>query len=266
MTAILILGALAFMVAVMAAGWVFQKRMGNGGWVDVFWTFGTGAAGAACALWPTGQDYVPRQVLVALLVAAWSARLGVYVALRVARGPEDARYGRLREQWRDSFQSRLFWFMQLQAPCSALLCLSITLAAHHPAQGLRLLDLAGFLILLTAIAGEGLADAQMTRFKADPANHGRVNDRGLWAWSRHPNYFFEWFGWLAYPVMAFDPSRPETLLSLAGPVFMYLILTRFTGVPALEQHMARTRPDAWRDYSARVGAFFPSPPKKGPSA
>lgn len=261
----LVMGALLFMSAVMAAGWIVQRTAGDSGWVDVFWTFGTGAAGVGCALWPTAASAPFRQYLVAALVAAWALRLGIYIAIRVAKGPEDSRYVRLRQAWGPAYHPRLFWFMQLQAPASALLCLAIVLAAHNPAPELRIADLAGVAILVLAIAGEGLADSQLNRFRANPANQGQVNDQGLWAWSRHPNYFFEWFGWLAYPVMAIDPDHPLTWLSLAGPAFMYLILTRFTGVPYLEAHMAESRGEAWNSYARRTAAFFPRPPQRTPS-
>ena len=101
----------------------------------------------------------------------------------------------------------------------------------------------------------------MQRFRRDPASKGRVCEIGLWAWSRHPNYFFEWFGWLAYPVIALDPARPLTWLSLTAPLVMFLLLTRVSGVPPLEEAMIRSRGDAYRAYQARVSAFFPLPPK-----
>lgn len=262
MTAVLIAGVLVSMSAVMAAGWLVQRRAGDSGWVDAFWTFGTGACGVAVALWPTEDAQVFRQMIVAALVAAWSLRLGGYIVARVLQGPEDARYVRLRAEWGEDYHRRLFSFMQVQAPCSAILCLSIALAAHHPAPGLRIADLAAIGVLVAAIAGETLADAQLGAFRSNPANHDKIIDRGLWSWSRHPNYFFEWLGWMAYPVMAIDPARPWTWLSLAAPALMYVILTRLTGVPYLEAHMARSRGQAWADYAARVSPFFPLPPKR----
>ena len=116
-------------------------------------------------------------------------------------------------------------------------------------------------------AGEGLADEQMRRFKADPTNHGRICDRGLWAWSRHPNYFFEWFGWLAYPVIAWPLSGvyPWGWAAWIAPVLMYLVLDKGTGVPPLEAHMLKSRGQAFADYQARVARFFPSPPRTRPS-
>jgi len=254
-----IIGALAFMCIVMAVGWVVQRAVRDSSWVDVFWTFGTGIAGAGVALAPLEGAHAPRQGLVAALILIWSLRLGLHIAARVRRGPEDARYLDLRKQWGDRYQLTLLGFMQLQAPCTALLCLSIGAAAARGDAGLDIRDLAAVLVLIIAIVGEGLADAQLDRFKRSAAP-GSVNDRGLWAWSRHPNYFFEWFGWLAYPMMAFDPTRLSTWLTLVAPLVMYLILTRLTGVPTLEAHMAQSRGQAWTDYAGRTPAFFPRPP------
>ena len=267
MTLISVLTVLVFMSAVMAAGWVVVTRTGNAGWTDVFWTFGTGAAGVACALIPlAGQAWpTPRQGLVAALVAIWATRLGLYIALRVTVSPEDARYARLRQDWGPRFNRNAFWFLQAQAPTTALLSLSILLAARRPfPTELRIIDLIGAAILAVAIAGETLADRQMRRFKSDRANHGKVIDTGLWGWSRHPNYFFEWLGWIAYPVMAVDLSGayPAGWLALAGPAFMYLILTRLTGVPPLEDAMVRSKGEAYRAYQARTSAFLPLPPSR----
>lgn len=261
MTGVAILAVLFFMAGVMGIGWAVQRAARDSGWVDVFWTFGSGAAGVAVALWPTDGAWPLRQLIVAALVAIWSLRLGGYIAVRVVRGPEDSRYVRLRQAWGDGYDRRLFGFMQLQAPCTALLCLAILMAARHPTPLLRPADFVGVAIIALAILGETLADQQLSAFRRDPDNRGKVIDRGLWSWSRHPNYFFEWFGWLAYPVIAIDLARPWTLLSLAAPALMYLILTRFTGVPYLEAHMAESRGEAWSRYASRVSSFFPLPPR-----
>ena len=122
----------------------------------------------------------------------------------------------------------------------------------------------GALILVAAVAGEGIADRQLDAFKADPANHGRVCDVGLWSWSRHPNYFFEWLGWLAWPVMAIDLQGryPLGWLALGAPLVMWLLLNFFSGVPPLEAHMLRSRGEAFRAYQRRTSAFFPLPPRR----
>ncbi len=252
---------LLFMVVVMLVGATTVLLSRNGGWTDVFWTFGTGIAGVAAALPPLqAEPATPRQLLVAALVALWAIRLGSYVAVRVASGPEDARYALMRERWGPRFGTRLFWLALAQAPATALLCISIAVAAQRPGP-IGGADIAGFAILLAAIIGEGVADRQMKRFKSDPANKGKVIDTGLWGWSRHPNYVFEWLGWVAYPLIAIDLTGgwPLGWLSLIAPAVMYLILTRVTGVPPLEEVMLQSRGDAYRAYQARVPAFLPNP-------
>ncbi|MBI1360250.1 MAG: DUF1295 domain-containing protein [Alphaproteobacteria bacterium] len=253
---------LAGMAVLMTAAWLTQRAAHNAGWVDVFWTYGTGAACSLAAFWPAPADSVARQILVALLGAVWSLRLGTYVALRVAGSSrEDARYAGLRREWGAAFQRRMFALVIVQAPATALLTLSVFAAAHGGGASLGLRDLLGALVLLVAIAGEGLADEQMRRFKASTP-HGGIADTGLWAWSRHPNYFFEWIVWLAYPVIAFEPAHPLTWATWIAPVLMYLILRYGTGVPALERVMLESRGEAFRDYQARVSAFIPRPPRK----
>ena len=249
---------------VMAAAWAHQRRVANIGWVDVYWTFGVAAAGVLMALAPPLGDGSPlRRALVCALVIFWSLRLGLYVAFRVARSPEDGRYVALRESWGARLQPRMFWFLQLQAAVSLALAIAIGLAANRPGE-LGLADLLGVVIALAAIAGEWLADRQLRAFKADPAQAGKVCDIGLWAWTRHPNYVFEWLAWFAYPVMAVTLSgaHPQGWLALAAPLLMYGVLRFGTGVPPLEAHMLRSRGEAFRAYQARVPIFLPRPPKE----
>ena len=256
--------ALVFMLVVMTTAWATVLRTGNAGWTDVFWTFGTGLTGVIVALSPWAGSPTHRQILVAVLVSVWSIRLGTYIAIRVARTrEEDARYTMLKAEWGSTFAKRLFGLAIVQAPATTLLCASIAAAALRPGEGLMLTDYVGAVILAVAIAGEGIADQQMKAFKADPANKGRIMDTGLWGLSRHPNYVFEWFGWVAYPVMAIDlgGAWPWGWAALIAPIVMYLILTRLTGVPPLEAAMLKSRGQAYADYQNRVGAFFPRPSK-----
>ena len=261
---------LLVMIAVMGTGWWWQKRTNNSGWIDVFWTFGTGAAGAVCALLPSpgGDDVWLRKVVVAALVAVWALRLGVYIAIRVTTtSSEDARYKRLKQEWGAHYHGRMFWFMQIQAPATVLLCLAILLAARNPAPALSWTDAAGALILVLAILGEGLADREMKAFKADPANRGKVCDTGLWGISRHPNYLFEAFGWAAYPVIALGGrwNEPVAWLAWLGALFMFLLLRFATGVPPLEAAMLASKGEAFADYQRRVPALLPNPFKSAHS-
>ena len=186
-----------------------QQRTGNSGWVDTIWTFSVGLVGAGSAFWPVGGAAPnARQWLVAALVAIWSLRLGTHIAIRTAGITDDPRYADFAREWGADSPRRMFIFLQNQALGSIPLVFAIFVAAHVPGDGLRLSDYLGALILLAGIAGEAIADAQLQRFRADPANKGRVCDTGLWRWSRHPNYFFEWFGWLAYPVIGLSMADP----------------------------------------------------------
>jgi steroid 5-alpha reductase family enzyme len=260
----LLAAILAAMLAVMSVGWFVQRAANNGGWTDVFWTYGTGATCALAALVPATGASAPswRQIMIAALVAAWSLRLGTYVAIRVAKGAEDVRYAQLRKDWGDSFPRRMVGLMLIQAPATALLAVSILFAARQPAPDFRPADALGLVILAAAILGEGAADEQMKRFKADPAHKGRVCDTGLWAWSRHPNYLFEFVGWIAYPVIGLNLANPWSWLSFLAPVLMFAILRFGTGVPPLEAAMVASKGEAYRRYQARVSPFLPRPPKE----
>jgi len=261
-----LLAALLFLSLVMACAWAWQRRVNDIGWVDVFWTFGTAAAGAGLALaWAVDGAAWPRRALVIALIVLWAVRLGLHVAVRVARAShEDGRYRDLRETWGSSLQRRLFGFLQVQAAVSTGLAAAVALAANRPAPGLGVGDVVGVTIALLAVGGEALADRQMEAFRRDPANAGRVCDRGLWAWSRHPNYLFEWLGWFAYPAFALDltGAYPQGWWAFLAPAVMFSVLRYGTGVPPLEAHMLRTRGQAFRDYSARVPVFLPLPPRR----
>ena len=258
--------AIAVSLSVLMAGaWAVQQRTGNSGWVDTIWTFSLGLTGAASALWPVaGAAPNPRQWLVAVLVAVWSIRLGSHIAVRTAAITDDPRYAAFAQEWGVNSPRRMFLFLQNQGFGSIPLVFSIFVAARFPQPGLRIQDYLGVAILAAGIAGEALADAQLKRFRSDPANEGRVCDIGLWRWSRHPNYFFEWFGWLAYPVIAISLDAPHQYpwgwATLLAPIFMYWILVHVTGIPPLEAQMLRSRGERYRAYQLRTSAFFPLPP------
>jgi steroid 5-alpha reductase family enzyme len=251
----------------MGSAWMVQQRSGNSGWVDTIWTFAVGLTGAGSALWPiAGSAPNARQWLVAALVAVWSLRLGSHIAVRTAGITDDPRYAAFASEWGVDSPRKMFVFLQNQGFGSIPLVFAIFVAARFPSDSLRIADALGALILLIGIAGEALADAQLNKFRSHSANKGLVCDAGLWRWSRHPNYFFEWFGWLAYPVIAvspdYPPSYPWGWASVLAPGFMYWILVHVTGIPPLEAQMLRSRGERYRDYQSRTSAFFPLPPQK----
>lgn len=268
MTAFDLVTAIVFiaiaMSVIMTVAWAVQQKTGNSGWVDTGWSFGVGLCGAAGALVCFGGDgWQSRQVLVACFAGVWGLRLGLHIASRSRGISDDPRYAELIKNWGKDAKRRMFWFLQIQALVSIPLVFAMVLAAHRPGCGLNLSDAIAVAVIATAIFGEGLADWQLRRFASNEANEGGVIDSGLWGWSRHPNYFFEALGWLAYPIIAIDLSGhyPWGWLALAAPVTMYWLLVHVSGIPLLEEHMLRSRGAAFRDYQRRTNAFFPGPPR-----
>jgi steroid 5-alpha reductase family enzyme len=259
-----VLTILLAMTIIMLSGWIFQRAMNNGGWTDVFWTYGAGLvlAGAALVPPPGSLGSPMRRGLIAVMLLIWAARLGTYVAVRVARTAEDVRYADMRRDAGSGFQRQMFWLLIVQAPVTALIGVSVLIAADRPTPGLQASDVAGVVIFLSALTGEALADRQMQRFKADPANAGKVCDRGLWSWSRHPNYLFEALIWVSYAVMGLDPQRPWTIAALAAPLVMWAVVRWGTGIPALEAAMVRSKGEAYVRYQKAVPMLLPAPRRR----
>jgi steroid 5-alpha reductase family enzyme len=246
---------------IMAAAWRVQQRTGNSGWVDTTWSFGTGVVAVAAAFVPVAGAIGWRQVLVGALSAAWSLRLGTHIARRSRGAGDDPRYRQMQDAWGAAAPRRMFWFLQAQAAAGVPLVMAVALAAHHPASGVRLQDVIGAILLVFALTGEAVADAQLRRFKASASTDGLCRT-GLWAWSRHPNYFFEWLAWLAYPVIAIGDGHALGWLTVVAPACMYWLLVHVSGIPPLEAHLERTRGPAFRDYKRTTSPFFPLPPTR----
>jgi steroid 5-alpha reductase family enzyme len=236
----------------MAVLWAVQRARGNAGIVDVAWSLATALLGAWFAWASDGLD--ARRSLVAGLVLIWGLRLGAHLWHRVASEREDGRYGHMREQWGASFQPKMFAFFQVQALWAMIFALPMLAAARNDSP-LGWFDAVGVLFWMVALTGESIADRQLARFRASPANRGKVCREGLWRYSRHPNYFFEWFHWWAYAWLAV--GSPLWWLPILGVVVMYLFLTRVTGVPPTEAQAIRSRGDAYREYQRTTNAFFP---------
>ena len=147
-----------------------------------------------------------RRLLVAAMAAAWSARLGSYIFARNLGAEDDPRYAELKRGWGGEAPRQLFLFLQAQALAGWPLAGAALLAAHVPNRTLGVADALGALIFVVGLAGEATADRQIARFRAEPGNRGGICETGLWAYSRHPNYFFEWVCWLGYAFIAADFS------------------------------------------------------------
>ncbi|MBZ0268343.1 DUF1295 domain-containing protein, partial [bacterium] len=205
----------------------------------------------------------PRRWLVAGLAAAWGIRLGLHLLGRVRRdAEEDVRYRAMRDTLGDRVQPVLFGFFQLQAAWIVLFALPMFLAARNAAPAFGIGDGIGVLLWIASLAGESVADRQLARFRRDPANRGAVCRTGLWKYSRHPNYFFEWLHWWAY--VAIGLGGPQGWLTLAGPAVMFVFLWKITGIPLLEERLVASRGDAYRAYQRSTSAFLPWRPRRSP--
>ncbi len=246
----------------MTVAWAIVRRAGDGGWTDVVWTLSVGLIGALAAIAPAPGADPLRQGIVAALVGVWALRLGGYIFARTWRSEHpDPRYESLKQEW-GGWGVQAWAFLMVQAATVMILVVSVRFAAVRPDAAIGWREAAAVAILAVAVIGEGVADRQMHAFRRDPANRGKVADTGLWGWSRHPNYFFEWLGWLAYPMIALDPGYAAGWLTLLAPVLMWCLLNYLSGVPPLERQMLASRPEAYRDYQARVSRFFPRPPRR----
>jgi len=192
-----------------------------------------------------------------VLGAAWALRLALHLWRRVRSEAEDGRYRALRRHW-DGDQRKFLGFFLFQALLVVLFSLPLAAVVAHPQPSPLQLGAAA-LLWVVSVLGEALADAQLARFRADPGNRGHTCDRGLWRYSRHPNYFFEWLHWCAWAIAAV--GAPHAWLGLLGPALMYLFLRFISGIPFTEQQALRTRGDDYRAYQRRTPMFFPWFPK-----
>ena len=244
---------LAGLLLVSTFMWHKQIQTGNAGWVDVFWSWGTGITGTVFLLFGNG-DLLPRLAAMALLVC-WSVRLGGHIYRRVSQEPhEDGRYAAMREALGDKTQTVFLFFFWGQAFLAWGFALTFKVIGEQNQWSLWAVS-CGALIGILAIAGEGLADRQLSRFKAEPTNKGTTCRVGLWRYSRHPNYFFEWLHWISYPLIAIGASHALWLWML--PLAMFLFLWFVTGIPYTEKQAIKTRGDDYREYQRTTSAFFP---------
>ena len=240
------------------AGWRWQRRHANAGIVDVLWAACVG--GAAVLLAALGPGALAPRVLLGLLGGAWGLRLARHLWRRLCREGEDGRYRELRSHWQGD-QRRWLGFFQLQALSVTVLALPfLAVAAAHRASAPWLA--AGAAIWLLGVLGESLADRQLARFRSDPAQRGRTCRRGLWRYSRHPNYFFEWVHWFAYVALAV--GSPLWGLTWIGPLLMLVFLRYLSGIPWAEAQALRTRGDDYRAYQRATPMLFPWFPRNTP--
>ncbi len=244
--------------AVMGALWLRQTRTRDATSVDIAWSALLGLFAVGYALLSDGD--VARRALVASTVAGATWRLALHLYVDRARaGREDGRYAKLRAEWGASAQGKFFLLFQAQALLAAALSLPFALACTSTAP-LGALDFAALALWAVGLAGEGVADRQLARFKRDAANRGRTCRVGLWRYSRHPNYFFQWCLWIAYAL--FGLSAPWGAAGFAAPLAMLGLILFVTGIPPTEAQALRSRGDDYREYQRTTSAFVPWRPSQ----
>lgn len=245
----------------MTLAWAVQWRTRDAGIVDVTWAAGLGLLALGYALLADGDAW--RRLLLALMAGGWAFRLAAHLLSdRLLGKPEDGRYQRLRAHWRQRTQVKFFGFFQTQALLTAVFAVPFLVVALTPSPAPWWALTAAILIWLLAVGGESLADRQLAAWRADPANRGRTCRAGLWRYSRHPNYFFEWLHWWSYPLLAW--GSPHGWLTWLGPALMLYTLLKVTGIPYTEQQALASRGEDYRAYQRDTSAFIPWFPKKEP--
>jgi steroid 5-alpha reductase family enzyme len=238
----------------MALLWVVQTRQQNANWVDVGWAASLLGMAVGYALWEGGA--LSQRLLAGAVGGLWAGRLTWHLLTDRALGkPEDGRYGHLRAHWGDRADLHLVWFFQAQALLAALLSIPFLLVAINPSKTVSAVQWVGVVLFAGAIVGESIADRQLARWRADPANRGRTCRDGLWRYSRHPNYFFEWLIWCAFALLA--TPAPQGGWAWIAPAVMFVLITRVTGIPYTELQALRSRGEDYAAYQRTTSSFFP---------
>lgn len=249
-------GIVAMMMLIL---WIMHLLIKNAAIVDVGWAAGLGLLAIYYA--SAAPGWATRKWLIAFMAAVWSARLAIYLLFtRVIGKPEEGRYVQLRQDWKTNVSLRFLFFFEFQAPLDVALSLPFLIACLNPRYPLGWAEPTGAAIWLAAMIGEAVADQQLNNFKKNSANKGKTCQVGLWKYSRHPNYFFEWLIWVGFATFAI--TSPWGFIGVLSPVLILYFLLGLTGIPATEAQALRSRGEEYRDYQRRTSAFVPWFPKK----
>ncbi len=245
--------------AVMLVVFVLASVKGTHRLVDIAWGLAFTAVAAVSYVMSAGQGDDLRRLLITAATAVWGLRLAAHIAWRGHGHGEDPRYARMLAKApgnRTLYALRTVYL--LQAALVWLVSLPVQAAQYVP-EPIGVLTVLGGVVWVTGLVCEAVGDFQLARFKADPAHRGRIMDRGLWSWTRHPNYFGDFLVWWGLFLMACGTWQAAAV-SVVSPVVMTFLLTRGSGKRLLENHMAG-RP-GYATYAARTSGFFPRPPRR----
>jgi len=254
---LLFVGA-SFAATAMAVLWVIQVRTGDASHVDVGWAIEIALVATLYALLAEGD--VGHRLLAAVLASIWGWRLGLYLlSNRVLGKDEDGRYQALRARWGAHANRNFFVFFQAQAAFVVFFSLPYLFISLDPDEGLGALEWSGIALWAVGNVGAIAADRQLARWRAVQANRGKTARAGLWRWSRHPNYFFEWLTWCGVALVA--TTAPWGWLAWIVPAGLLFLLFRVTGIPATEAQALRSRAD-YAEYQRTTSVFVPLPPRR----
>jgi steroid 5-alpha reductase family enzyme len=259
-TATVMLASAAGALVLVVAVWLASLRLHDASIIDSFW--GVGFIVIAWICFAVGHGAHDRRLLLAILVTIWGGRLAVHIARRNHGKCEDPRYVAMRERDGERFWlTSLYRVFLIQAATMWIISLPLqaagSLGAH---RGLGALDAIGAAVWLVGFGFEAIGDRQLDRFKADRSSAGKVMDRGLWRYTRHPNYFGDATLWWGLGVIGLGAGL-GAVWGLVGSALDTLILTRVSGKPILERDIETRRP-GYRDYIERTSGFFPLPPRR----
>ena len=246
-----------FIGVIMAAA----IRIQNQSIIDIFWGPGFVVAAVVSYVVSSGSDGDDtRRLVVLALTAIWGLRLGAYIGNRNRGHGQDKRYTALMRHQTGSMVGFLVRKIYgLQGALMIVISIPVQVAMYE-SEPLGVIGAIGIVIWAIGFCFEAVGDWQLARFKADPANAGRVMDRGLWAWTRHPNYFGDAAVWTGLFVLAL--GSPWGLLTIVSPVIMTKLLVSFSGKALLEKGMRRSKGEAYEAYVASTSGFFPMPPRR----
>lgn len=245
--------------SVMAALWYLQVRIGDASHVDVAWAALIACAAILYALLADGD--VAHRVLAAALASIWGFRLAGYLYSNRIRGKaEDGRYQALRAKWGENANRNFFVFFQAQAIFVVFFSLPFAFIALAPDPGISAIAWIGVALWAIGNIGTIVSDRELAQWRANPENKGKTARGGLWGWSRHPNYFFEWVNWCGNALVA--TTAPWGWIAWAVPAGLLFLLFRVTGIPATEAQALRSRAD-YAEYQRTTSVFVPLPPRRG---
>ncbi len=246
--------------ATMTITWFIAMKLDNYSIVDATWSYNFPLI--AGLLFFIGDGLTERKLLITICVLIWGGRLGTHLLVRIMGHlhSEDGRYLELRKKYGDKLKSEFFSFYMMQAASNVLLAIPFFAMAMNPNPEIHVLEYVGTGIWIIAIIGESTADKQLANFKRELTNKGKVCNVGLWSWSRHPNYFFEFCIWVGYATMA--SASPLGWIAWLCPASILFLLLKVTGIPMTEEQSIRSRGQAYLDYQKITSKFIPLPPRK----